>query len=181
MPCFFSASLWAPTYLQVSWPEYDGCLSPGKDFLHTHHQAEMETETQHKSVSLNWKMMLLHMVLKLIGTLEMVHLGPHSTLHRLEGKEMSLWVGKWCAQGHRVSGLSQSLLIPNLVFLFFFQPIILLPDWLQLLEIELLKEPIEWKLQWKRLFYHQHWDGGRMTTARPPEVFCVLTGIYFGL
>ena len=47
-------------------------------------------ETQHKSMSLNWKMMLLHMVLKLIGTLEMVHFGPHSTLYCLEGKEMSL-------------------------------------------------------------------------------------------
>lgn len=70
-------------------------------------------------MSLNWKMMLLHMVLKLIDTLEMVHLGPHSTLHHVEGKEMSLWVGKWCAQGHRVSGLSQSLPTPNLVLLFF--------------------------------------------------------------
>ena len=53
----------------------------------------------------------------------------------------------------------------------------LLPDWLQLLETGLLKEPIEWKLQWMRLSHHQHWDGGRMTTARPPEVFCVLAGL----
>ena len=35
-------------------------------------------------------MMFLHMVLKQTDTLQMVHLGPHSTLYHVEGKEMSL-------------------------------------------------------------------------------------------